>query len=278
MILTAEERIVKKRSLFDGALPSSILKIFAIARSTYRESVREKIWLVVLLFGVVIMASSFFLSPLAVGAKQKIILDVGLASISILSVLTAILVGSTLLHKEIEKRAIYLVLTRPVNRFEYLVGKFSGIVATIAVLITVMTIIFLATAYFGGSQINSKVIAAVYFSLLEVALVSSVIVFFSTFTTPVLTSIFTLCLFIAGNLSGDLRTFAQKFGGPAVRWIMDFLYYTLPNFKVFNLRHEAVHDLPFNFQDLYHTTIYAFVYCAAIMYFAYLVFRGREMR
>ena len=278
MILTAEERIVRKRSLFDGALPSSILKIFAIARNTYRESVREKIWLVVLLFGVVIIASSFFLSPLAVGAKQKIILDVGLASISILSVVMSILVGSTLLHKEIEKRAIYLILTRPVNRFEYLVGKLSGMVATISVLMAVMTIIFLVTAYFGGSQINTKVIAAIYLSLLEVALVSSIIVFFSTFTTPVLTSVFTLCLFISGNLSGDLRTFAQKFGSPTVRWIMDFLYYTLPNFKVFNLRHEAVHDLPFNFQDLYHVTIYAFVYCTAIMYFAYLVFRGREMR
>ncbi len=256
----------------------SILKIVSIARNTFRESIREKVWLIVLFFGAIIIASSFFLSPLAVGAKQKIILDVGLASISILGVLTAVLVGSTILHKEMDKRAIYIVLTRPVGRFEYLLGKLGGIVSTIVTLIVVMAAIFLVTAYMGGSSLNAKVAAAIYLSILEMTLMSAVIVFFSTFTTPVLTSFFSVCIFVAGNLSADLRAFAQKFGGTATKWMMDCLYYVLPNFKVFNLRHEAVHDLPFNMQDLTAATAYAFVYCVAVIYFAYLVFREKELR
>jgi len=259
-------------------VPVPVLKIVSIARSTFRESIREKVWMIVLFFGAVIIASSFFLSPLAVGAKQKIILDVGLASISILGVLTAIFVGSSLLYKEMEKRAVYLLLTRPVSRFEYLLGKFAGIISTIVTLMIVMALIFLATAYVGGSALNGKVFAAVYLSILEMMLMSALIVFFSTFTTPVLTSFFSVCIFLAGNLSGDLRAFAQKFGGPATKLIMDFLYYVLPNFRVFNLRHEAVHDLPFNPQDLTAATAYALVYCIAVIYFAYLVFREKELR
>lgn len=278
MILTAEERIERKGSPFSSAVPLSILKIVSIARSTFKESIREKVWLIVLFFGAIVIASSFFLSPLAVGAKQKIILDVGLASISILGVLTAILVGSTMLYKEMDKRAIYLVLTRQVSRFEYLLGKLGGIVSTIAVLIVAMAVIFLATAYAGAGGINSKVAAAIYLSLLEMTLMSALIVFFSTFTTPVLTSFFSVCIFVAGNLSADLRTFADKFGGPFLKWLMNWLYYILPNFKVFNLRHEAVHDLPFNAQDLTAATAYAFVYCFAVIYFAYLIFKEKEFR
>jgi ABC-type transport system involved in multi-copper enzyme maturation permease subunit len=251
-------------------------RIYSIALNTFRESVRQKLLYVSLVFGGIFIASTYVLSPLAVGARDKIITDVGLAAVSILGVLTAILAGSTLVHKEVEKRAVFMVLTRPVPRYQYLLGKFAGIVAAIALMIAVMTGLMVVTVMLGPGFLRPAVFAAIYLSALEVAVMCAVVIFFSTFTTPILTSFFALCLFAAGSLSNDLRIFAERFGGSFMKAVMEVVYYILPNLKVFNLRHEAVHYLPFRMRDLLMATGYCTVYCIIFLYFAYLVFRKRE--
>lgn len=251
-------------------------KVYSIALNTFRESIRQKLLYVSLVFGGIFIASTYVLSPLAVGAKGKIMMDVGLAAISLLGVLTAILIGSTLVHKEVEKRAVFMVLTRPVPRYQYLLGKFTGIVTSIVLMIAIMTALMVVIVMPGHGFLRPAVFAAIYLSALEVAVICAVVIFFSTFTTPILTSFFTLCLFAAGSLSNDLRIFAEKFGGSFMRITMETLYYILPNLKVFNLRHEAVHDLPFHTSDLLTATLYAVVYCAVFLFFAHLAFRKRE--
>jgi Cu-processing system permease protein len=251
-------------------------RIRGIALNTYRESIREKLLVIALFFGGILMASSYMLSPLAVGARHKILLDVGLAAISLLGVLTAVMIGGTLLHKEIERRAVYMVLARPVSRLEYLLGKFWGILLAISSVVALMTCVMVATLLLGRVALRPIIFAAVYLSLLEVAVICSVVVLFSTFTTPILTSFFTLCIFVAGSLSGDLRAFADKFGGTVVKRIMEIFFVALPNLKVFDLRHEAVHDLAYEGTDLGLATLYAVVYCGAALYIAYMIFRRRE--
>ncbi len=232
-------------------------RMAGVALNTFRESMREKILVVAVLFGLILMGSSVLLSPLAVGAKQKIVMDVGLAAISIIGVLTAIFLGSALVHKETDKKAIYLVLTRPISRSSFLAGKLAGIVLAIALVFVVMTAVMLATIALGRGIVRPAVFASVYLSFLETTVMCSIVMFFSTFTTPMLTSFFALCIFAAGSLSGDLRVFASKFGGEGMKVVTGSLYYLLPNLKVFNLRHEAVHDLPFSTGDVLRATIYA---------------------
>jgi Cu-processing system permease protein len=253
-------------------------KIACVALNTFRESIREKILVVALLFGVILMGSSVLLSPLAVGAKQKIIMDVGLAAISIIGVLTAVFLGSTLVHKEVDKKAIYLVLTRPISRSSFLAGKLAGIVLAIALVFAVMTAVMLGTIALGKGIVRPAVFASVYLSFLETTVVCSIVMLFSTFTTPMLTSFFALCIFAAGSLSGDLKVFASKFGGEGMQIVTGSLYYLLPNLKVFNLRHEAVHNLPFATGDILRATIYAAVYCAVVLFFACSIFRRREFK
>jgi len=252
--------------------------IVAVALNTFRESVREKILAVALLFGVLLMGSSVFLSPLAVGAKEKIVMDVGLAAISIIGVLVAVFLGSTLVHKEVDRKAIYLVLTRPVSRTAYLVGKLAGVVAAVGLVFAVMTVVLAGTVALGAGAVRPAVFASVYLSLLETMVICSVVMLFSTFTTPVLTSFFTLCIFAAGSMSGDLKVFASKFGGAGMKSVAGVLYCLLPNLRVFNIRHEAVHDLPFKATDILLATLYAAVYSAVVIYFACLIFRRREFK
>jgi len=252
--------------------------IAAVALNTFRESVREKILAIALLFGVILMGSSVFLSPLAVGAKQKIVMDVALAAISIIGVLVAIFLGGTLVHKEVDRKAIYLVLTRPVPRHAYIVGKLAGVVAAVALVFAVMTAVMIAVIALGAGGLRPALFASVYLSFLETTVICSIVMLFSTFTTPILTAFFTLCLFVAGSLSGDLKVFASKFGGAGMQIATGLFYYLLPNLKVFNLRHEAVHDLPFKAADVLLATLYAAVYSAVMIYFACLIFKRREFR
>jgi ABC-type transport system involved in multi-copper enzyme maturation permease subunit len=252
-------------------------KICSVALNTFRESVREKLLYLVIIYAFALIVSVFILSPLSVGAaKGKIVTDVGLAGISILGILTAIIVGSNLVHKEVDKKAILMVLTRPVSRTEYLIGKFAGVTLSLLVLIGIMTAVLVVMMLLGGASLTPAVFLAVGMSLVEIGLIVAVMIFFSTFTTPLLTSFFTICIFIAGSLSGDLRLFARKFGGRVMNYVMDVLYFTLPNLKVFNLRHEAVYGLRYSASEVLLPAAYGIVYTAAILYFAWLVFRRRE--
>lgn len=252
-------------------------KIWSVALNTYRESVREKLLYLVIIYALALMVSVFILSPLSVGAaKGKIVTDVGLAGISILGILTAIIVGSNLVHKEVDKKAVLMVLTRPVSRAGYLVGKFAGVSLSLLSLVGIMTVVLVIMMLVGSAPLTPAVFMAIGLSLIEIGLIISVMIFFSTFTTPLLTSFFTICIFVTGTLSGDLRLFAQKFGGKTMNYVMDVLYFTLPNLKVFNLRHEAVYGLRYSPVEVLLPAAYGIVYTAAMIYFAWLVFRRRE--
>ena len=249
----------------------------SIAVNTFRESIRQKLLYVIMIFAAIIALSTFVLSPLSVGAAGgKIITDVGLAGISLLGVLMAVMVGNSLVNKEIEKKAIYMVMTRPVSRHQYLIGKFYGVIMALGLVMAVMSLVMTVMIVTGGGRPGPAVFFAVYLSMLEMATVSAVVIFFSTFTTPVLTTFFSVCVFVAGNLSGDLRAFSRKFGGTVVKYTMEAIYYLLPNMKVFDLRNEAVHELRYGSGDILLATLYAVVYCSVLIYFAWLVFRNRE--
>ncbi len=252
-------------------------KIWSVALNTYRESVREKLLYLVIIYALALIVSVFILSPLSVGAeKGKIVTDVGLAGISILGILTAIIVGSNLVHKEVDKKAVLMVLTRPVSRAGYLIGKFAGVTLSLLSLVSIMTVVLVVMMLVGGAPLTPAVFMAIGLSIIEIGLIISVMIFFSTFTSPLLTSFFTICIFVTGSLSGDLRLFAQKFGGKMMNYVMDVLYFTLPNLKVFNLRHEAVHGLRYSSVEILLPAAYGIVYTAAMLYFAWLVFRRRE--
>ncbi len=252
-------------------------RIKNIALNTFRESIRGKLLYIVLIFGVILIVSTYILSPLSVGAaKDKIITDVGLAFISFFGVMTAVIAGSTLVNKEVDKKAIYMVLTRPVSRLQYLLGKFFGIMTALILMVVAMSVVMGVVIVIGGGSITEGILAALFLSFIEMAVICSVVLFFSTFTTPILTFFFTICLFAAGSLSSDLRVFAEKFGSGTMKIIIDLFYYILPNLKLFNLRHEAVHGIAFQYSDILLTTVYAAIYSSVIIYFSYLVFSKKE--
>ncbi len=116
----------------------SIARIYAIALNTYREAVRDRVLFGVLMLAAAVLALTLALGELSLDQQMRVVTDLGLASISLFSVVIAIFLGSSLLYKEIERKTLYVILPKPIARFEFLLGKYFGIVATCAVFIAIM--------------------------------------------------------------------------------------------------------------------------------------------
>ena len=253
-------------------------RILAIAHNTILESVRERLVLVAVLFGLAVVIGSQALSPLALGEGRKVVIDFGLAGSTLLATLLSIFLGSTLLHKELERRTIYSILAKPIRREEFLIGKFLGLWITTASLLVAMTLILslVVTIFYGGAPATIAGSAAL--SVIELGIVTAVVVLFSSFTTPALTAFFGISAVVAGHFADDLRYFASQ-GAPAgIRAIAEWVYWTLPHLQVFNARGLAVHGIPVGADRMAFAFAYGILYIGGVLVFAGTVFRRREFR
>lgn len=251
--------------------------LLAIVKSTICGYIRERVLVIVVVFAFILMMSSYVLAPLAVGAQKKIIVDVGLASISLFGVLLVILLGAGSYSREKDKGILPSLLAKPISRFEYLVGRYVGTVTTIAIVMVVMALVYLGVMWASRTTVTQTMLQAMYLSVIEIALLTSVLTFFSTFSSPVLCSFFTLCVFISGHLSKDLLAFAEHFGSPPLQVMSTVFYYVLPNMSLFDIRSEAVHGIPLMNQYVQSVTIYAVCFTIFLLYMSLIRFGRRDV-
>jgi ABC-type transport system involved in multi-copper enzyme maturation permease subunit len=253
------------------------LPALTIARYTIRGYIKERVLLVVLIFAFVLMVSGYVLAPLAVGAQQKIITDIGLASISIFGILLVILLGASSYSREKQEGILSSILVKPINRVDFILGKYFGTTLTIAAVMFIMALVYLFVTFLGNASLSATMFLAMYLSVVEVALVMAFMTFFSSFTSPMLASFFTLFIFIAGHLSEDLLEFTRHFGGTAFKAIASVGFYTLPNLALFNIRSQAVHNLPLLEHYSLSVTVYALTYIAFLLFVSTMIFRRKDV-
>ena len=179
---------------------------------------------------------------------------------------------------EREKGILTALLSKPISRVDYVLGKFLGTLVTVTLVMLAMGGLHFLVMKLSGIAFSSKFFWAVYLSVLEAAVIISVMSFFSSFSTPILGSFFTLCVFVSGSLSKDLLAFAERFGGTAFKALATGGYYVLPNLALFNVRQEAVHDLPLQDGFIYSVTIYGIFYSLFMLMLASLIFRRKDIR
>ena len=215
-----------------------IQRILAIAGNTFRETVRDKVLYNLILFALIMIFSSLALGQLTLGNENKVILNLGLAAISVFGTLIAIFIGTGLVYKEIEKRTVYALLAKPVRRSELIVGKYFGLVFTLLVNLLIMTAgLEMALFYAGAADPWSylRLLPVVFMIFLSLCLVTALALLFSTFTTPALSVLFTLFLWIIGHFGKDLNDFGKLTKSAAGEWLCRVLYYAIPNFSNFQL-------------------------------------------
>jgi Cu-processing system permease protein len=253
-------------------------RITVIALNTFRETLRDKILYNLVLFGLLLIGSSILLRTLTMGTHAKIIQDLGLASIDLFGAFIAVFVGIGLVSKEIEKRTIYSIIAKPIPRYLFLLGKYSGLALTLFVNIAIMTAGFFLTLAVSGTGLDLALLKAIGLIFMELLVITSVAIMFSTFTTPTLSATFTLAIYVIGHLTDDLRVLGGKLQNDLTKGVMDGLYYTLPNLDFFNVKGQAVHGVPIEPSYLVSAVAYGVAYSAAVLVLACLIFQYRDFK
>jgi ABC-type transport system involved in multi-copper enzyme maturation permease subunit len=256
-------------------------RIGSIALHTFKESVRDKVLYNLIIFALLLIGAAILFGSISVGVERIILVNLGLSSIALFGLLMAIFIGIGLVWKEIERRTIFVMLSKPVRRAEFIVGKFLGLFLTLTVNTAIMTVGFYAALFYEQRSLGQDdllALQAIYFILLQLALVVAVALLFSCISTPILSAVFTFCLFVIGNFLSDIRWFGQETGSAAMQHLTAFIYYLLPNFGDFNVITRVAHGLPIPGYLLLGNTLYAILYITILLSAAVLVFEEREFR
>ena len=259
----------------------SFRRITAIARNAFREAVRDRVLYNLVLFVLLLTAAAIFIGELSGGQERKIIVDLGLSAMLLFGVFIAIFVGVGLVYKEIERRTIYAIFSKPVGRGEFLVGKYLGLCFTLLVNVVVMGVgVSLALMYVsrGWDPLITTIWPAVLMIYMQLMLLTAVALLFSSFSSPALSALLTFMIFIVGHFSADLKVLAVSLGSASARWFFTALYYLLPNLANYSFITPAAHGRTPAAGFVFANALYAVVYIAVILAAATLIFSRRNFK
>jgi Cu-processing system permease protein len=262
-----------------------------IAVNVFRESVRDKVLYNLVFFAVLLIAASLLLGQLTAGQEVKIIKDLGLAATSLFGLFIAVFIGIGLVSKEVERRSIYALLAKPITRPQLVVAKYLGLMLTLAVNLTVMAAALYVVLFYMDRTasdgvraswetpaLDPAVVTAIFLIFVELALITGIAIFFSTFSSPLLSAALTFGFYVVGHFNADLRNFEKIVDSAPVAWLARVLYYVLPNLAPFDVKAQVVHGqaVPAGYVAL--TTGYGIVYIAALLVAAIWIFSRRDFK
>jgi len=240
-----------------GFLP----RILAIAKNAFREAVRDRVLYNLIIFVLLITASAIFLGELTAGQEVRAIVNLGLSTILIFGAFISIFVGVSLVSKEIEKRTVYSIFSKPIGRGEFIVGKYLGLCLTLLVNVAVMGVgLSLALLYVGGGWFAAAVWAPIILIFLELTILTGVAIMFSSFSSPALSALLTFSVFVIGHFSASLRDLAEALGSKGAQAFFDAIYYLLPNLSHFSFITECANGMMPPPQMVGGAFLYAVIY------------------
>jgi ABC-type transport system involved in multi-copper enzyme maturation permease subunit len=256
-------------------------RVGIVTLNTFREAVRDRVLYNLVFFALLMMLAGVVVGQISIGIEESVIVSLGLSAISVIGLLISVFIGVALVSKEMEKRTLYALLAKPVRRWEFLLGKFGGLVLTLAVNTAAMAAgLFLVMLYLKHSlqREDEVVLVAVYFIWLKLALIVALALMFSCFTTPLLAILFTAGLYIVGLYVQELRNLPVDVMSPAMAAFTKWLSYLLPNFENFNVMAMAAHGRTVPGTLVLQNTLYAVIYCAIVLTGAAAVFSRKNLK
>lgn len=257
---------------------SALHRIYVLAHNTFREAARNKLLYNLLFFAVLMTASSIVLADVHLGYRSRIYRDVGLSAIALFGALIAIFVGINLVYREISQKTVYTMLAKPVRRWEFLLGKYAGLLAVLVLEVMAMTLCFVGVLHFEEREVTTGLFWAISLILMELALITAVAIFFSTFTTPYLAGMFTVALWIIGHLLADLRDFGAHSEVAGLQGLTEAFYWVLPNFDRLDLKADASDGNPIQLARVAQAAGYAALNIGFLLTASVLLFRRRDFR
>lgn len=254
-------------------------RVLAIARNAFREAVRDRVLYNLIIFVLLITAGAIFLGELTAGEDARVIINLGLSAVLIFGAFISIFVGVSLVWKEIEKRTVYSIFSKPVSRGEFIIGKYLGLCLTLLVNIAVMGVgVSLAILYVGGGRLAGLIWGAVLLIYLELTIVTAVAILLSSFSTPALSALLTFLVFLIGNFSSSLRDLASGLGSQAAIAFFNAVYYVLPNLSHFSFITNAANGQPVPPAMIAFCAAYGFLFDAVLITITIVIFSRRNFK
>ncbi|WP_414570638.1 ABC transporter permease [Nostoc sp. CCY 9925] len=254
-------------------------RIFVLAKNVFQEVIRDRILYIIGFYALILAAAFGVLPQFAAATEDKMFLDFGMAAMNAIGLIVTIFVGTGLVNKEIEKRTILVLIAKPVSRSEIIVGKYLGLSAVLAVLIAMMTVIYLLFLQFGNITYSiASILIAAIFLFLQLSLITSVAIAFGVFTASLLATVLTFAVYLMGNITQDLVEFGRLSRNLGIERLTQGLFLVLPDLSRLDLKNHAVYGL----QALPDTTAlfinasYGLLYSAMLLAIAIFIFSRRE--
>ncbi|MGF1524724.1 MAG: ABC transporter permease [Leptolyngbyaceae cyanobacterium] len=257
----------------------SLSRVWVIASNVFKEVIRDRVLYLVVLYALLLLAVSGLLPQVAAGAQDKITLDLGLAGIHLLGLIVTVFVGTSLINKEIEKRTVLVLIAKPVSRLEFIIGKHLGLSAVLAVLMVLLTAIYLGILAINQiTFVWASILLAVLFTFVEMALLTAAAMLFGAFTSSLLATLLTIAVYLMGHLSQDIVALGQLTENISLQRITNSLYLVLPDLERLNLRNEAVYGLALlpSVPDLLLNLAYGVFYITLLLTLSAVIFARRQ--
>jgi len=255
-------------------------RIAHIASNTFREAVRDRVLYNLIAFAVLLSGAAVLVGQISIDIERLVVINLGLTAVSLFGVVIAVFIGIGLVSKEIEKRTLYTIISRPVRRWEFIIGKFLGLSGTLIVNTFFMAIgVFAALLYVSRNfeRADGWMLVALYFIILQFMVVTALALLFSSFSSPLMSAVFAFSLFIIGSFAEDLRGFASLTHG-VTRWLATGAAYLVPNFSALNVISSVAHQQPVPGQLILYNTAYTLFYASMALSGAVLIFERRDLK
>lgn len=250
----------------------------ALALNGFREARRNRITLLIAGFALVLLLGSTLLADVSIASIERVLVDMGLAGMSLMLVVLAIFLSTSQIGKEIERRTIFMVVAKPVSRATFILGRMAGNMITLGMLLVAMGLIFCAELAVFGYPMRSQYALAIAALYVELIVLSSVGFAMSSFAGPIVSAMVTGGVFFAGHLSGDIYRLGERAQSAILSAIARGTYYVLPNLDRLNFRPHAAHLTEISGADFALSALYALAYSGAMLSLAVLFFSRRDFK
>jgi ABC-type transport system involved in multi-copper enzyme maturation permease subunit len=251
-------------------------RVVAIAVNTFKETIRDRVLAVIVVFALVMMAGALWLGSISLGEQARMMTDFGLVAVTLFGLIVAVFIAAGLVHKEVEKRTVFILFSKPVSRAAFITGKFFGLCVTMAVVLAGMGVFLFLLVWLVAGDPSGMILAAVAMIYVQLLAIMAVTIFFSTLGSAILASVLGICVFIAGQLSHNVLALT-RLGHNAVTEALSWVVYVIvPNLSAVDVKAGVVGEDTLAWGEIGVWTVYLLAYVVVVLALATLVFRRKE--
>jgi len=251
-------------------------RVYAIAVNTFRETIRDRVLGVIVLFALGMIIASLWLASISLNQQARMMKDFGLVAVTFFGLVVAVFVAASLVHKEVEKRTVFVLFSKPVGRTEFIWGKFLGLAATMLVVLAGMGLFLFLLTLVVAKQASGWLLVATALIYLQLLVVMAVTVFFSTVSSAILASVLGISVFVAGQLSHNVLSLSRLGNGVVIKSASWIVYVLIPNLSAVDIKPTVVGEASASWASIAAWGGYLVAYIVVVVLAAAWVFRRKE--